>query len=83
MAAISPSLAFRMKRPWTFGSVIRAGIAAGDLERVCEPCVQLDGRLARPAHGVGLGLAISRDFARGMGGELGVESVAAKGSTVT
>ncbi len=35
----------------------------------------------RPAEGIGLGLAISRDLARGMGGELTVESVPGAGST--
>jgi len=33
--------------------------------------------------GVGLGLAISRDLARAMGGDIVVESVAGRGSTFT
>ena len=40
-------------------------------------------RLTRPHAGVGLGLAISRDLARGMGGDLTVESVPGQGSTFT
>jgi signal transduction histidine kinase len=50
------------------------GIAAEQLERIFDPFVQADQRLTRPHAGVGLGLAISRDLARGMGGDLMVES---------
>ena len=46
------------------------GIAADALDRVFEPFVQADQRLTRAHAGVGLGLAISRDLARGMGGDL-------------
>ncbi len=59
------------------------GIAAPELERIFEPFVQADQRLTRPHAGVGLGLAISRDLARGMGGDLTVESVPDVGSTFT
>ena len=59
------------------------GIAADQLQRVFEPFVQVDQRLTRTAAGVGLGLAISRDLARGMGGDLTVESVLGAGSTFT
>ena len=59
------------------------GIAADQLERVFEPFVQADQRLTRSSEGVGLGLAISRDLARGMGGELTVASVVGEGSTFT
>ena len=60
-----------------------AGIAPDQLERVFEPFVQADQRLTRPHAGVGLGLAISRDLARGMGGELRAESVVGGGSVFT
>ncbi|CAN5564861.1 PAS domain S-box protein [soil metagenome] len=59
------------------------GIAPEQLGRVFEPFVQLDARLTRTQEGVGLGLAISRDLARGMGGDLSAESTPGKGSTFT
>ena len=46
------------------------GIAQDQIGRVFEPFVQVDARLTRTQEGVGLGLAISRDLARGMGGDL-------------
>jgi len=60
-----------------------AGIPAGELDRVFEPFVQVDQRLTRTHEGVGLGLAISRDLARGMGGDLTAESEEGRGSTFT
>jgi len=45
--------------------------------------VQLDRSLENPREGVGLGLAISRDLARGMQGDLTVKSVVGVGSTFT
>jgi signal transduction histidine kinase len=59
------------------------GIAPEKLESIFEPFVQVDTRLTRVHEGVGLGLAISRDLARGMGGELSVESTLGRGSTFT
>jgi len=60
------------------------GIKAEDLAKVFEPFVQIDRmRTAVPQQGVGLGLAISRDFARGMGGDLIATSTLGKGSTFT
>jgi signal transduction histidine kinase len=59
------------------------GIPAEMLGRIFEPFVQGDTGLTRTAHGVGLGLAISRDLARRMGGEVTVESVEGAGSVFT
>ena len=59
------------------------GIPAERLESVFEPFVQVHRTLKDPTGGVGLGLAISRDLARGMGGELSVQSAGADGSTFT
>jgi hypothetical protein len=58
-------------------------LAPEQLERVFEPFVQADQRLTRTHAGVGLGLAISRDLARGMGGDLRVRSVEGEGATFT
>jgi signal transduction histidine kinase len=57
------------------------GIADESLDRIFMPFVQADWKLTRTVEGVGLGLAISRDLARGMGGDLTVSSVVGKGST--
>ncbi len=62
------------------------GIAADQLERVFRPFVQIDGgksTYTRVSKGTGLGLTISRDLARGMGGELVAESTPGAGSTFT
>ena len=59
------------------------GIAPEKLEAIFEPFVQVDTRLTRVHEGVGLGLAISRDLARGMGGELSVQSSLGRGSCFT
>jgi PAS domain S-box-containing protein len=59
------------------------GIGPEKLATVFEPFVQGDRSLSRPQEGVGLGLAISRDLARGMGGDLVAESTPGVGSTFT
>ena len=59
------------------------GIPVEQLTRIFEPFVQVDARLTRTQEGVGLGLTISRDLARGMGGDLTVESAPGTGSTFT
>jgi signal transduction histidine kinase len=59
------------------------GIPPNMIERVFEPFFQVDTGTTREYAGVGLGLAIARDFARAMGGDIAVESVSGKGSTFT
>ena len=60
------------------------GIPPEQQERIFDPFVQVDRHLtAESQQGVGLGLAISRDLARGMGGDLGVHSTPGEGSTFT
>jgi hypothetical protein len=58
------------------------GIGPLDLARVFEPFVQIDPHLTcATQRGVGLGLSISRELARGMGGSLTAESEIGVGST--
>jgi signal transduction histidine kinase len=58
------------------------GIAADHLAKIFEPFVQV-GAPTSSEEGVGLGLWISQDLARAMGGELRVESVLGQGSAFT
>jgi signal transduction histidine kinase len=50
---------------------------------VFEPFVQAGRSAEEEKQGVGLGLAISRELARAMGGDLTLESALAQGSTFT
>ena len=59
------------------------GIPQSKLERIFEPFVQLGEDSSARREGIGLGLAISRDLARGMGGDLRVRSVVGEGTTFT
>jgi PAS domain S-box-containing protein len=60
------------------------GIPPEQLERVFDPFVQLDQQpVDATQRGVGLGLAISRDLAAAMGGELTVQSAEGEGSVFT
>ena len=60
------------------------GIAAADLVSVFDPFVQVDRHVTPESEqGVGLGLAISRELARGMKGDLTAESEPGVGSSFT
>lgn len=57
------------------------GITPEQQKKVFEPFTQADAGTSRQFGGTGLGLALTRYFARFMGGELSVESEHGKGST--
>jgi signal transduction histidine kinase len=57
------------------------GIAESDLDRIFEPFVQVDSSTTRRFGGCGLGLGLSRRFARALGGDLTVSSELGHGST--
>jgi signal transduction histidine kinase/DNA-binding response OmpR family regulator/ligand-binding sensor domain-containing protein len=59
------------------------GMTPGQLAKLFQAFTQADASTTRKFGGTGLGLTISRQFCRLMGGDLTVESVAGEGSTFT
>jgi signal transduction histidine kinase len=59
------------------------GISPENQARVFEPFFQVDPSTTRKEGGTGLGLALSRDFVRLLGGEISVRSEPGEGSTFT
>jgi signal transduction histidine kinase len=59
------------------------GIPRSKQELIFEPFIQAHRPVSRGTIGMGLGLAIGRDLARGMGGDLRVRSDPGKGSSFT
>ena len=59
------------------------GIPREQLQRVFEPFFQVEQGHSRRYPGIGLGLTISRDLARAMGGDILIESEHGKGTTAT
>ena len=57
------------------------GIAADKLESVFEPFTQAEASTTRRFGGTGLGLTISRGFARAMGGDITARSTLGRGTT--
>lgn len=60
-----------------------AGIPAEAMDRLFTPFAQGSSEVARTYGGTGLGLKVSRDLARLMGGDLTVESEAGRGAAFT
>jgi signal transduction histidine kinase len=59
------------------------GIPAADRDRLFRPFEQLQSGFARPHGGTGLGLYLSGEYARMLGGSIEVESEPGEGSTFT
>jgi signal transduction histidine kinase len=57
------------------------GIPPEKLGAIFDPFVQVQDGLTRAYDGTGLGLSIGRELARGMGGDIAVESTSGAGST--
>ena len=57
------------------------GIAPDQIDLIFEPFVQVGKSLSHPVDGLGLGLSIARDLARGMDGDLTAESTPGEGTT--
>ncbi|MDQ3673512.1 MAG: HAMP domain-containing histidine kinase, partial [Gemmatimonadota bacterium] len=59
------------------------GVPADKITQVFDPFFQVDARTTREYSGVGLGLAIARDLAHAMGGEIRFDSELGKGTVVS
>jgi signal transduction histidine kinase len=59
------------------------GIPPDQVDAIWQPFVQVGRTHRQPAEGVGLGLAISRDLARKLGGDISVVSEPGRGSSFT
>jgi signal transduction histidine kinase len=87
MVTISWSVIVAPNGAWRFVAIDIAdtgrGMSADELRQVFVPYVQVGERTTANPSGVGLGLAISRELARGMTGDLVVSSTPGVGSVFT
>jgi len=83
--APDPAARLEGNGPWIFIRVTDTGIgiSATQVETIFQPFVQADPGRTRTRGGAGLGLAIGRDLARRMGGDLTLHSVQGEGSCFT
>jgi len=68
-------------KPLIWFEVMDTGTGIDDTGRLFKPFAQADSSTTRKYGGTGLGLVISKDLVKIMGGEIGVESAHGKGST--
>ena len=73
----------RHGQPWFAVRDTGMGIPREQLETIFEPFVQVGRTLNSSREGAGLGLAISRDLAQAMGGNITVTSEIGQGSEFT
>ena len=59
------------------------GISKAEMAKLFQPFRRLDSALSAGIEGTGLGLHLSRNLARSLGGDIGVQSRPGKGSTFT
>lgn len=59
------------------------GMAPSGVSTIFDPFIQLDNGISRAQGGTGLGLTISQQLAKGMGGDIRVKSLIGEGSTFT
>lgn len=79
-------VAFHTGADGRFSTVVSdtgSGIPAGELSSIFDPFYQVDGSSTRRAGGAGLGLAIARQLAERMGGDLTAASRVGEGSRFT
>lgn len=66
---------------WVSVSDTGIGVESEDMGKLFREFTQVDASASRAAQGTGLGLALSKRFVEMHGGQIGVESIAGKGST--
>jgi signal transduction histidine kinase/DNA-binding response OmpR family regulator len=76
---------FSEGKDWTIFRIADTGIGISPekIQKLFQPFVQADASTTRRYGGTGLGLVISRQFARMMGGDISVQSEPSKGSVFT